>query len=147
MTKTVTARKAIKAAVKDRRIINAFDVLNAAKAAGADPTAILYRPYQGGRAAQSAAWQVHRLDGERTEDSAKGGHWRDHGRKTFNVRDISQDKGPQAEAAKAWASGRYGVTAWEWLPGVYVGGWFPTVLLDAVEQMLATTDWSRDRAG
>jgi len=74
---------------------------------------ISYTPAQGSGAWREAAkWQVDR-GLHRTDDAQQ--HWRNGGRKTFTVGNEAA-KAPQLEAAKAWASGRYGIKKWAKTP-------------------------------
>lgn len=60
---------------------------------------------------QPSKWQVCR-GGEHTDPEAG---WRDHWRKTFTVRG-RHEKAGRFEAAKAWASERYGIAEWAKTP-------------------------------
>lgn len=93
-----------------------------------------YRPEDRGRGSQAWAWQVHR-SGKHTDP---GGHWRDYGAKTFTSwhDDAKGLQGAAAgkavlQAALAWCTERYGVTAWARDP---FGGYGPA---DFITQRLA----------
>jgi hypothetical protein len=78
--------------------------------------AISYTPAQGSGAWREAAkWQVDRGT-YRTDDAPRDRqHWRNGGRKTFTVGNEAA-KAPQLEAAKTWASERYGIKEWAKTP-------------------------------
>lgn len=99
------------------RAIGIFNSYEAAKR-GESPIYIAYRAAITGRASQSAAWQVHDARGRGTDDAPKERqHWRDYGKKTFNVYGRDQQV-PQKEAAIAWATERYGIAEWGTIPGL-----------------------------
>ena len=76
---------------------------------------IAYSPAQPGRGYKSACWHV--IQGRLITD--EDAHWRDNGKKTFNVR-RREDKAPQLSEAMAWAGERYGVKEWAKTPfGAY----------------------------
>ena len=82
------------------------------------PTVFLdYRPSDP-QARYSAAWQVLDVTGKRT-DPDRGGHYRNHGRKTFTV-SYYADRAAALKAAQEWTSERYGVQ--EWAPAPRTAG-------------------------
>lgn len=89
-----------------------------------------YRTQQLGRAYQSAAWQVLR-PGYKTDP---GGHWQDHGQKTFSVYQPREEKDAVLEQAKAWVSERYGIKGWERTP---FGDYVPAGTMAKVDALLA----------
>lgn len=101
------------------------------------PVYVGYRTQESGRAYQSAAWQVHR-PGYKTDPE---GHWRDYGDKTFNVfAPMTVEKATKLEEAKAWASERYGVTAWartDRIAGA-TDCWFPVEVVEWLESEIRT---------
>lgn len=90
-----------------------------------------YTAAQPGRGYKSACWQV--TQGAVPTDP--GGHWRDNGRKTFNVYEREAKK-PRLEEALAWASERFGVTEWKRDP---FGAYMPAEFVDARLHQLK--DW------
>jgi hypothetical protein len=86
---------------------------------GAPGVYIDYRPYQGGRASQSAAWQVVR-PGFKTDPN---GHWRDYGHKTFTVY-VTEEKEARLAEAIEWATKRYGITEWVKGPAGFGGTYY-----------------------
>lgn len=82
---------------------------------------VYYMTQQPGRGYKSACWQV----GQGSIPTDPDAHWRDNGHKTFDVR--RKDKAEQLQAALAWASERFGVTAWKRDP---FGTWMPAEFVD-----------------
>lgn len=92
---------------------------------------ISYSPGQRGRAYECACWQVS----QGSIPTDPNAHWRDYGRKTFDVYH-KDDKNPQREAAIAWASEHFGVTEWKREP---FGSLMPVEFVDARLKQL--TEW------
>lgn len=95
---------------------------------------VTYMPAQRGRGYKAACWQV--IQGNYPTDP--DGHWRDYGRKTFDVHH-REEKQPQLEAALAWASEHFGVTEWKKEP---FGSYMPAEFVDARTKQLK--DWIKE---
>ena len=115
---------------RTRHIFNPYTLANAA---GGLKVFIDYRPQDRGRASVTAAWVVVRI-GYRTDPD---GFWRDDGHKTFNLWHGSERQ-QRLDEATAWASERYGITAWERSP---FGSWHPEGTMAAAR--LATEQVAR----
>lgn len=124
--------KAATALAERLRIFNPHNASTFAGERGGAGVYVTYRPEQRGRVYTFAAWQVVR-PGYKTDP---GGHWMDHGHKTFGVRSV-QERSAVLEEALEWASRRYGVTDWEKIPGIR-GTYFPAgdarIIRDALQE-------------
>ena len=124
--------KLTKAILREHHIFNPHNLCTA----GGGKIFIGYSPQVTGRAYRSAKWQIIGS----TFKTDPTGHWTDYGHKTFNPSRFAngneshhQAKAKALEAAKLWASEKYGITHWERDP---FGDWQELEVMNRVRKLV-----------
>ena len=131
------ARKIIAAAIRERRVVNAADLLKLVVGTDVVPAVVGYQAADSGRGGHGARWYVYRPD--MMTGTRSSSNW--HGAMEFPVYG-PEDKVARLAEAIAWTSTAYDIDpeGWERLPGRFHGGWYPTATLDAIEAALASQE-------